>query len=234
MEAPGTYHHSVMVGNLAETAAEEIGADSVLVRVGALYHDIGKLKRPYFFIENQFSRENPHDRIAPSLSALILTSHTKDGLEMAKQHNLPESLQQIILQHHGDSLASFFYNKALEENPDISEEIFRYSGPNPQTKEAALVMLADGVEAAVRASSGANPGKIEGIVRKIINDKLNKGHLGQCDLTFRDLDKIATAFVKVLSGIYHTRIVYPDMPPARKALKEPPKEAAKPKETEED
>ncbi|MDR1069340.1 MAG: HDIG domain-containing protein [Gracilibacteraceae bacterium] len=221
MEAPGTYHHSVMVGNLAETAAEEIGADSVLVRVGALYHDIGKLKRPYFFIENQFSQENPHERIAPSLSALILTSHTKDGLEMAKQYKLPESICEIIQQHHGDSLTRFFYHKALEETPDISEDIFRYAGPNPQTREAAIVMLADSVEAAVRAVSGGNPGKIEGIVRKVIKEKLDGGHLNQCELTFRDLDKIAASFVKVLLGIYHTRVVYPDAPPARKALKKP-------------
>ncbi|MDR1604824.1 MAG: HDIG domain-containing protein [Gracilibacteraceae bacterium] len=221
MEAPGTYHHSVMVGNLAETAAEVIGADSVLVRIGALYHDIGKLKRPYFFIENQFSRENPHDRIAPSLSALILTSHTKDGVEMAKQYKLPESICAIIQQHHGDSLAKYFYHKAREETPDISEDIFRYSGPNPQTREAAIVMLADSVEAAVRAVGGSNPGKIEGLVRKIIKEKLEEGHLEQCDLTFRDLDKIAVSFVKVLLGIYHTRIVYPNAPPARKALKKP-------------
>ncbi|MDR0433619.1 MAG: HDIG domain-containing protein [Gracilibacteraceae bacterium] len=222
MEAPGTYHHSVMVGNLAETAAEEIQADSVLVRVGALYHDIGKLKRPYFFIENQFSQENPHERIAPSLSALILTSHTKDGAEMAKQYKLPESIREIIQQHHGNSLTRFFYHKALEETPDISEDIFRYAGPNPQTKEAALVMLADSVEAAVRSASGGNPGKIEGVVRKIIKEKLDGGHLNQCELTFRDLDKIAASFVKVLLGIYHTRIVYPDAPQVRKALKKPP------------
>jgi putative nucleotidyltransferase with HDIG domain len=226
MEAPGTYHHSVMVGNLAETAAEEIGADSVLVRIGALYHDIGKLKRPYFFIENQFGQENPHDRIAPSLSALILTSHTKDGLEMAKHYKLPESICEIIQQHHGDSLTKFFYHKAREETPDIAEDIFRYAGPNPQTREAAIVMLADSVEAAVRSVGGGNPGKIEGLVRKIIKEKLDEGHLEQCELTFRDLDKIAVSFVKVLMGIYHTRIVYPDAPPVRKALKKPPEPQA--------
>ncbi|HHV65754.1 MAG TPA: HDIG domain-containing protein [Peptococcaceae bacterium] len=215
MEAPGTYHHSVLVGNLAETAAEEVKADPVLVRVGALYHDIGKLKRPYFFIENQFSKDNPHDKIAPTLSSLIVISHVKDGLEMAKEHKLPESIQEIIAQHHGDSLVSFFYHKALEENPDVPEEAFRYDGQRPQSKEAALVLLADNVEAAVRSQRDNSPGKIEGLVRKIIREKFEEGLLDQCDLTFRDLDKIATAFVKVLSGIFHTRIEYPELPASK-------------------
>lgn len=219
MEAPGTYHHSVLVGNLAETAAEEINADPVLVRVGSLYHDIGKLKRPYFFIENQFSKDNPHDKIAPTLSSLIITSHVKDGLEMAREHKLPESIQGIIAQHHGDSKALFFYHKALEENPDIPEEAFRYDGIRPQSKEAALVLLADNVEAAVRSQKGNTPGKIEGLVRKIIKEKFDEGLLDQCDLTFKDLDKISIAFVKVLSGIFHSRVEYPELPPAKlKAL----------------
>lgn len=230
MEAPGTYHHSVLVGNLAETAAEEAKADPVVVRVGALYHDIGKLKRPYFFIENQFSKENPHEKIAPTLSALIITSHVKDGLEMAKEHKLPQSIQDIIVQHHGDSLVSFFYRKALEENPDISEETFRYDGIRPQTKEAALVLLADNVEAAVRSHKGNTPGRIEGLVRKVIKDKFDEGLLNQCDLTFRDLDKISTAFVKVLSGIFHSRVEYPELP-SPKAIKAADEEAqAKEKE----
>lgn len=215
MEAPGTYHHSVLVGNLAETAAEEVGADPVLVRVGALYHDIGKLKRPYFFIENQFSKDNPHDKIAPTLSALIVISHVKDGLEMAKEAKLPESIQDIIAQHHGNSLASFFYHKALEDNPDIAEETFRYDGIRPQSKEAALVLLADNVEASVRSHKGNTPGRIEGLVRKIIKEKFDEGLLDQCDLTFKDLDKISIAFVKVLSGIFHSRVEYPELPSAK-------------------
>ncbi len=217
MEAPGTYHHSVLVGNLAETAAEDVGADAVLVRVGALYHDIGKLKRPYFFIENQFSKDNPHDKIAPTLSALILISHVKDGIEMAKEHKLPDGIKDIIAQHHGDSLTSFFYHKAKEENPDITDESFRYDGLRPQSKEAALVLLADNVEAAVRSHKGNTPGRIEGLVRKIIKDKFDEGLLDQCDLTFRDLDKISTAFVKVLSGIFHSRVEYPEMPSPKKS-----------------
>ena len=212
MEAPGTYHHSILVGNLAEAAAEEVQANAILVRVGALYHDIGKLKRPYFFIENQFAQDNPHDKIAPTLSALIITSHIKDGLEMAKEEKLPQGIQDIIAQHHGDSMVSFFYYKAVEDNLDVPEEAFHYEGPKPQTKEAALVFLADSIEAAVRAMKQPTPGRIEGLIRKIIKDKLNDDQLNQCNLTFQDLDKIATAFVRVMSGIFHSRVEYPEMP----------------------
>jgi cyclic-di-AMP phosphodiesterase PgpH len=212
MEAPGTYHHSILVGNLAEAAAEVVKANAILVRVGAMYHDIGKLKRPYFFIENQFAQDNPHDKIAPTLSALIITSHIKDGLEMAKEEKLPQGIQDIIAQHHGDSVVSFFYHKAMEENIDVPEEAFHYEGPKPQSKEAALVFLADSVEAAVRSMKQATPGRIEGLVRKIIKDKLNDDQLNQCDLTFQDLDKIATAFVRVLTGIFHSRVEYPELP----------------------
>jgi len=215
LEAPGTYHHSILVGNLAEAAAEAVHADATLVRVGALYHDIGKLKRPYFFIENQFAQDNPHDKIAPTLSSLIITSHVKDGLEMAREYKLPEPIQAIIAQHHGDSLVSFFYHKAKEENEDVPEEAFHYEGPRPQSKEAALVSLADSVEAAVRSFKEASPGRIEGLVRKIIKDKLNDAQLDQCDLTFQDLDRIAIAFVRVLSGIFHSRVEYPELPGGR-------------------
>lgn len=212
MEAPGTYHHSVLVGNLAEAAAEEVQANAILVRVGAMYHDIGKIKRPYFFIENQFAQDNPHDKIAPTLSALIITSHIKDGLEMAKEQKLPQGIQDIIAQHHGDSIVSFFFHKAVEDNIDVPEEAFHYEGPKPQNKEVALVFLADSVEAAVRAMKQPTLGRIEGLVRKIIKDKLNDDQLNQCNLTFQDLDKIATAFVRVLSGIFHSRVEYPEMP----------------------
>jgi len=216
MEAPGTYHHSILVGNLAEAAAEAVNADATLVRVGSMYHDIGKLKRPYFFIENQFTQDNPHDKIAPTLSALIITSHVKDGLELAKEHNLPQQIQDIIAQHHGDGLVSFFYHKALEENEDIPEDTFHYEGPKPQTKETALVALADNVEAAVRSMKQPTPGRVEGLIRKIIKDKLNDGQLDQCDLTFQDLDRIAIAFVRVLNGIFHSRVEYPELPPMLK------------------
>jgi len=183
MEAPGTYHHSILVGNLAEAAAELVGADSLLVRVGAMYHDIGKLKRPYFFIENQFSSENPHDKIAPTLSTLIITSHIKDGLELAKEHKLPAPILEIMEQHHANGLVTFFYHKAKEgEKPEtVSEAEFRYDAPKPQTKEAALVCLADSVEAAVRSLKEPSPGQIPGLVRKIIKDKLNDGQLDECN-----------------------------------------------------
>lgn len=217
MEAPGTYHHSILVGNLAEAAAEAVQADATLVRVAAMYHDIGKLKRPYFFIENQFTQENPHDKLAPTLSSLIITSHVKDGLELAKENKLPQPIQDIIFQHHGDGIVSFFYHKALEEKDQVPEEAFRYEGPRPQTKEAALVTLADSVEAAVRSMKQPTPGRVEGLVRKIIKDKLNDGQLDQCDLTFQDLDRIAMAFVRVLSGIFHSRVEYPEMPAMRES-----------------
>ncbi len=212
-EAPGTYHHSIIVGNLAEAAADAVGGDALMVRVGAYYHDVGKIKRPYFFIENQMTCDNPHDKIAPSLSTLILTSHVKDGVEMAKEHKMPQGIIDIIEQHHGSSLVSYFYHKALESDrkETVTEEEYRYEGPKPQNKEAAIVMLADSVEAAVRSLQNRTPGRVEGLVRKIIKDKLNDGQLEECDLTFKDLDVIATSFVKVLSGIFHSRVEYPDM-----------------------
>jgi putative nucleotidyltransferase with HDIG domain len=212
-EAPGTYHHSIIVGNLAEAAADAVGGDSLLVRVGAYYHDIGKIKRPYFFIENQMTCDNPHDKIAPSLSTLILTSHVKDGVEMARELKLPQGIIDIIEQHHGSGLVSFFYHKALEsDRPEtVTEEEYRYEGPKPQTREAAIVMLADTVEAAVRSLNNRTPGRVEGLVRKIIKDKLNDGQLDESDLTFKDLNIIANSFVRILSGIFHSRVEYPDM-----------------------
>ncbi len=213
MEAPGTYHHSILVGNLAEAAADAVGGDSLLVRVGSYYHDIGKLRRPYFFIENQLSSDNPHDKLTPNLSTLIITSHTSDGAEIAAEHKVPRMVIDIIEQHHGTSLVSFFFHRALENDKNektVNEEDFRYEGPKPQTKEAALVMMADSVEAAVRALQKPTPGRIEGLVRRVIKEKLLDGQLDECDLTFKDLDIIAGAFVRVLSGIFHTRVEYPE------------------------
>lgn len=211
METPGTYHHSIIVGNLAEAAADAIGADGLLARVGATYHDIGKLKRPYFFGENQVGGHNPHDRIAASLSTLIITSHVKDGLELAKEYRLPRVVRQFISQHHGTDLVKFFYHRAREQGGDsVDEKRFRYSGPKPQTKETAIVSLADAVEAAVRSLSKTSPGKIEGLVHKIIKDRLHDGQLDECELTFKDLDYIAHAFTNVLVGIFHARVEYPD------------------------
>lgn len=212
MEAPGTYHHSILVGNLAEAAAEAVQADPLLVRVGSYYHDIGKLKRPYFFIENQMTRENPHDKIAPSLSTLIITSHVKDGLDLAREYKLPRAIEAIIEQHHGTCLVSYFYQRALEsDRPElVAESDFRYDSVKPQSKEAALVMLADSVEAAIRSLQKPTPGRLEGLTRKIIKEKLHDGQLDECDLTFKDLDRIAETFVRVLGGIFHSRIEYPE------------------------
>lgn len=215
LEAPGTYHHSILVGNLAETAAQAVGADGLLVRAGALYHDVGKLKRPYFFVENQFAQGNPHDKISPSLSTLVITSHAKDGVELAKAHRLPQPVVDIIQQHHGTGLVSYFYHRASEGSPDqpVAEENFRYPGPNPQSAEAAIVMLADSVEAAVRAMQETSPWQVKNVVRKVIWGKLNDGQLDQCNLTLRDLNNIENAFLGVLSGIYHERIEYPSLTP---------------------
>lgn len=214
LEAPGTYHHSILVGNLAESAAEAVGADSILARVGSYYHDIGKLSRPYFFIENQFSGDNPHDKIPPSLSSMILTAHVRTGLELAAQYKLPQPIRDIIQQHHGDSLIGYFYHRALSErgNKDqLLEDKFRYEGPRPQSKEAAIIMLADSVEAATRSLAQPTQARISNIVRKIIQEKLSDGQLNQCDLTLKELTLIGDSFIRILSGIFHKRIAYPSV-----------------------
>ncbi len=212
IEAPGTYYHSILVGNLAEAAAEDIGANPLLCRVGAYYHDIGKLKRPYFFKENQITRDNPHDKITPNLSALVITSHVKDGVEIAGKNKLPSTVIRIIEEHHGNTLVAYFYHKALnaEGAEAVDESKFRYPFRKPQTEEAAIVMLADSVEAYIRSLSEPTQDQVEQGVRKIIKDKLNDAQLDNCDLTLKDLEMIGQAFVKVLAGIFHDRIEYPE------------------------
>lgn len=212
MEAPGTYHHSLMVGNLAEVATEAIGGNALLARVGAYFHDVGKLARPNFFKENQMS-ENPHDRITPNLSTLIITSHTSDGVELAKKHKIPLAIRDIISQHHGTTLVAYFYHKAKKSDKGelVRPENFRYEGPRPSSKEAAVVMLADSVEAAVRSMVDRTEGKIEGLVRKIIKDKLDDGQLDLCELTLKDMDTIAKSFTRVFSGFFHERQQYPEI-----------------------
>jgi cyclic-di-AMP phosphodiesterase PgpH len=211
MEAPGTYHHSLMVGNLAEVATEAIGGNSLLARVGAYFHDIGKLKRPNFFKENQLS-DNPHDRMTANLSTLVITSHTRDGVELAEKFKIPLAIREIVNQHHGNTLVAYFYHKAKkgDKGEEVKQENFRYEGPKPTTKEAAVVMLADSVEAAVRSMIDKTEGKIEGLVRKIIKDKLDDGQLDQCNITLKDLDDVAKAFMKVFSGFFHEREEYPE------------------------
>ncbi|ERI90237.1 7TM receptor with intracellular HD hydrolase [Clostridiales bacterium oral taxon 876 str. F0540] len=212
LEAPGTYHHSILVANLAEVAAEAIGGNPVLARVCSYYHDVGKIKRPYFFKENQIGNDNPHNKITANLSALIIISHVKDGLELAKEYRLPQIIHDIIEQHHGNSLVKYFYvtAKNKSENPEeILEDDFRYQGRNPISKEAGIIMLADSVEAAVRSISEPTQTKIEEMVNNIIKSKLNEGQLDNCNITLKDLNEIKEAFLKALTGIYHQRIEYP-------------------------
>ncbi len=215
IEAPGTYHHSIIMGNLAEAAADAIGADSILVRVGAYYHDIGKLQRPYFFVENQIAQDNPHEKLSPNLSTLIITSHVRDGVELARQYGLPDSVIEIIEQHHGTDLLRYFFKRAAEnvqeEKETLAEGNFRYPGPKPRSREAAIIMLADSVEAAARAMEQPTPSRLEALVDKIIQDRLELRQLDETALTLKDLDKIKAAFLKVLTGIFHHRIKYPDL-----------------------
>ena len=217
LEAPGTYHHSIMVGNLAEAAAWAIGADSLLTRVGAYYHDVGKFKRPYFFSENQmFGMDNPHDKMSPSLSATVIMAHVKDGVELAKEYNLPEVIIDFIREHHGTTLVSYFYAKAAEDaeagnHVNVDEWSFRYEGPRPSSKETAIVMLADSIEAAARSLSNPNPARMETLVRRMIQDRLMDHQLDKCDLTLKELDIIGQTFTQVLLGLFHRRIEYPTM-----------------------
>ena len=211
IETPGTYHHSIIVGNLAESAAEAIGANGLLARVGAYYHDLGKTKRPTFFIENQLNKENPHDKIAPNLSKNIILAHPKDGVEMLREYKLPLPIQEIALQHHGTSLLKYFYHKVNKDNENpVPESEYRYQGPKPQTKEAAIVCIADSVEAAVRSIQRPTNELIETTVRKIIKAKLDDNQFNECDLTLKELDIVANSMLESMKGIFHSRIEYPD------------------------
>jgi putative nucleotidyltransferase with HDIG domain len=212
IEAAGTYNHSVLVGNLAESAAQRIGANALLARVASYYHDIGKIEKSDYFVENCLPVDkNRHNKLAPSMSALIICSHVKDGVELAMQHKLPGVIQDMIMQHHGTSTVSFFYEKALEQDPhkQVQEQDFRYSGPLPQSREAAIIMLADSVEAASRSLGTSSPKLLRELVKKIIRDKFLSSQLDQSDLTLKDLDLIVEGFMPVLQGIFHSRIEYP-------------------------
>ena len=213
IKAPGTYHHSLIVGNLAENAARAIGANPLLARVGAYYHDIGKLIKPEYFNENQMGFNDKHAVLTPEMSSLIITSHVKEGLELAKKYKLCDVIKDFIRQHHGKSLTYYFYQQALEKGSKegkIDESQFRYPGPLPQTKETAIVLLADSVEAATRSITEPTPTKIKKTVQKIINNKFIDGQLDECDLTLRDLHNISESFSNLLIGIYHSRIEYPE------------------------
>ncbi len=212
VKAPGTYNHSIITGNLSESAAEAIGANPVLTRVGSYYHDIGKLKRPLFFIENLAGGSNPHDYTNPSLSHLILTAHVKDGVEFGREHKLPEEIIDIINEHHGTSLVTYFFHRAKEGKfkEKIYEKDFRYPGEKPKTKEAALIMLADSVEAAARAIAKPSPTRLEQMVRRVVQTKLEDGQLDDSNLTLGELEKIIKIFAQVLTSTYHTRMEYPE------------------------
>ncbi|MFH1277417.1 MAG: HDIG domain-containing metalloprotein [Candidatus Eisenbacteria bacterium] len=212
LRAPGTYHHSLMVGNLAESAAERIRANSLLARVGAYYHDIGKMTKPEYFVENQVGRENKHDRLSPKLSALVLISHVREGMEMARKERLPAEIQDAIREHHGTTLMAFFYDKASQAAPDaeVPEGEFRYPGPKPRTKENGIIMLADVSEASTRALVDPTPGRIRQRIIEVTNAKFAEGQLDDCDLTFRELRLIQESFVPILTSSMHSRIRYPD------------------------
>lgn len=211
-EAPGTYHHSLMVSNLCEAAAESVGANPILARVGAFYHDIGKLKRPLFFVENQsyFGIENPHSKLNPRLSKMVITAHPKDGVELAKEYGLPPVVYNFILQHHGEGLASYFYTQAIAEegSENVKEDQFRYTGPKPNMKETAILMIADAVESAVRSLKNPSSEEIENIIDKIIIERLNDGQLSDSPLTLKDIKTIAATFNRILRGMQHNRIKY--------------------------
>ena len=207
--APGTYHHSIIVGNLVEAAAEDVGVNPLLARVSAYYHDIGKIKMPEYFVENQAGGVSKHERLTPHMSSMILISHVKEGTELARQYKLPETVVDIIQQHHGNSLINYFYQKAKEKTEDLNEEEYKYPGPPPQSKVAALVMMADAVEASSRVLSDPNPARISNLVNRIINHIFLEGQLDNCELTLKDIQKVKQRFIYILTGILHKRIDYP-------------------------
>jgi putative nucleotidyltransferase with HDIG domain len=223
-EAPGTYHHSIVVSNLAESAVEAVGGDPLFARVAVLYHDIGKIIRPTFFIENQANLENPHDLLDPKISARVIIDHVSDGVRLARKARLPQRIVDIIEQHHGTTLIRYFYCKTLDAGEDVTEDEFRYAGPKPQTKEAGVIMMADSVEAAVRASalagrlaSAKDPKRegadtLETIVQRVTQERIDDGQLSECDLTLREIELVRRTFIQLLEGIYHPRVEYPSMP----------------------
>jgi len=207
-EAPGTYQHSLIISNLVEQAVKNIGGNALLARVGALFHDVGKTKRPQFFIENQFSGENPHDNLSPHLSYLIVTSHVRDGIELARQYGLPRELEPFIAEHHGTTVLSYFYKRALEEGK-VEELNFRYPGPRPRSKETAVLMLADSIESAARTLQDPSPSAIRGLIDRIIEQRQQDGQFAESHLNFTDLEVIANTFERMLTAVLHRRVSYP-------------------------
>ena len=212
VEAPGTYHHSILVGNMAEAAAQAIGANSLLARVGCYYHDIGKLEKAEYFVENQIGMENPHNKLAPSMSALILINHVKKGMDLAEKYKLPKAIRDIMAQHHGKTTMTFFYQKALAKSTaeEVNDTEYRYPGPLPQSKEAAIVMLADAIEATSRSLKEATHSRLKGVIEDIVDGRFQAGELDQSPLTLRDLERIKESFLTILAGTFHARIEYPE------------------------
>jgi cyclic-di-AMP phosphodiesterase PgpH len=210
-EAPGTYHHSLIISNLAEQAAQRIGADALLVRVGAYYHDVGKTLNPQFYVENQFDGVNPHDNLEPRASAGVLFQHVTDGIALTKRYGVSKRVRDLIPQHHGTTLSAYFYDRALKQSGGnlVEVEEFRYPGPKPQSREAAIMMLADGIEATTRAERPATPEQIRAIIDRIIDQRIREGQLEEAPITLRDLDQVKQAFFDVLQGLYHPRVRYP-------------------------
>jgi len=209
LEAPGTYQHSLIISNLVDQAVSNIGGDALLARVGALYHDVGKLKRPQFFTENQFAGENPHDRISPHLSYLIITSHVRDGVELLREYGLPAALEPFAQEHHGTTVLAYFYKRALEGSESVKELSFRYAGPRPQTKETAVLMLADAVESASRTLAEPSQGSIRAMIDRLFEVRLQDDQLAESPLNFHDLEVIANTFERMLTAILHRRVSYP-------------------------
>jgi putative nucleotidyltransferase with HDIG domain len=235
VEAPGTYHHSLMVGTLGEAAAEAIGANPLLVRVAAYYHDLGKMLKPEYFIENQLYGMNKHERLSPNMSCLIIASHVKDGLELAKEIGLAERIRDMIPQHHGTRIMTYFYQKAKDSlgPEEVVETDFRYPGPKPQSKEAAIMMMADSVEAASRTLTNPTPAQIQGMIDRLADAIVADNQFDECDITLREVRLVKESFFKILSGIYHRRIDYPGYdfkdigaaPPTRSEQDTSPKQA---------
>ena len=209
LEAPGSYQHSLIISNLVEQAVKNIGGDALLARVGALYHDVGKLKRPQFFTENQFAGDNPHDHISPHLSYLIITSHVRDGVDLLREYGLPKALEPFVNEHHGTTILAYFYKRALEGSDTIKELNFRYAGPRPQTKETAVLMLADAVESASRTLSEPTQGSIRAMIDRLIEQRLQDDQLAESPLNFHDLEVIANTFERTMTAILHRRVNYP-------------------------
>jgi len=228
VQAPGSFHHSMVVGQLAEKAAVAIGADSLLARVGSYYHDVGKMRKPEYFVENQGGTRSPHEKVTPKMSSLVLLAHVKDGVDLGKKAGLPNRIIDFIREHHGTSLMSFFYDKAQRLNPDqdVSDQDFRYPGPRPQSRETAIVMLADSVEAAARSLDNPTASRLRGLIRSIVRAKFDESELDECDLTMKDLHAIAESFEPTLLGVFHPRLEYPQPEGAK------PREPVRRKRTE--